>query len=127
LKYKFVHNGTPKQALLEAVAAVLQHPNDWQSSQPLCKYHHHANNAQAQTPEQRRRNAKFAKEQEARMGKSGDDIKKRTKPTPKSPISPVWISTYFILYTESTMRRPIPTHSKWIIHDHLQKIIWILH
>ncbi|KJK77924.1 hypothetical protein H634G_06891 [Metarhizium anisopliae BRIP 53293] len=45
----------------------------------------------AQTLEQRRRNAKFAKEQEARMGKSDDQIKKRAKETPKSPISPVWI------------------------------------
>ncbi|KAH0595203.1 hypothetical protein MHUMG1_06952 [Metarhizium humberi] len=45
----------------------------------------------AQTLEQRRRNAKFAKEQEARMGKSDDQIKKRVKETPKSPISPVWI------------------------------------
>ncbi|KHN94651.1 uncharacterized protein MAM_07557 [Metarhizium album ARSEF 1941] len=45
----------------------------------------------AQTLEQRRRNAKFAKEQEARMGKSDDQIKQRTKETPKAPISPVWI------------------------------------
>ncbi|KAK3181057.1 hypothetical protein K4F52_007598 [Lecanicillium sp. MT-2017a] len=45
----------------------------------------------AQTLEQRRRNAKFAKEQEARMGKSTEDVKKKTKTTPKSPISPVWI------------------------------------
>ncbi|KAI2643671.1 hypothetical protein GGS21DRAFT_486195 [Xylaria nigripes] len=46
---------------------------------------------QAQTLEQRRRNAKFAKEQDARRGKSETDIKKRTKDIPKSPISPVWL------------------------------------
>ncbi|QUC18916.1 uncharacterized protein UV8b_03157 [Ustilaginoidea virens] len=45
----------------------------------------------AQTLEQRRRNAKFAKDQEARMGKPEDPAKKRVKETPKSPISPVWI------------------------------------
>ncbi|OAA52020.1 Endoplasmic reticulum, stress-associated Ramp4 [Metarhizium rileyi] len=45
----------------------------------------------AQTLEQRRRNAKFAKDQEARMGKSDGQIKKRTKETPKSPIAPIWI------------------------------------
>lgn len=49
---------------------------------------------QAQTLEQRRRNAKFAKDQEARMGKSGDQIKKRAqKVTSKAPISPFWIGT----------------------------------
>ncbi|PHH64929.1 hypothetical protein CDD81_3786 [Ophiocordyceps australis] len=45
----------------------------------------------AQTPEQRRRNAKFAKDQESRMGKAETQIKKRTKETPKSPISPFLI------------------------------------
>ncbi|KAG5929580.1 hypothetical protein E4U42_005395 [Claviceps africana] len=45
----------------------------------------------AQTLEQRRRNAKFAKEQESRMGKSEDRIKKRVEKTYKSPISPIWI------------------------------------
>ena len=53
-------------------------------------------NSQAQTLEQRRRNAKFAKEQEARMGKSEDQLKKRTKETPKSPISPFWICTFLL-------------------------------
>ncbi|KAK1594805.1 uncharacterized protein LY79DRAFT_125997 [Colletotrichum navitas] len=43
----------------------------------------------AQTPQQRRANAKFAKDNESRMGKSEDQIKKRTKEAPKSPISPV--------------------------------------
>jgi hypothetical protein len=46
---------------------------------------------QAQTPQQRRANAKFVREQEARRGKSEDQLKKRTKETPKSPISPVWL------------------------------------
>ncbi|KAF4464967.1 ribosome associated membrane RAMP4 domain-containing [Fusarium albosuccineum] len=46
----------------------------------------------AQTPEQRRRNAKFAKENEAKMGKSDDQIKKRVKETPKAPISLFWIA-----------------------------------
>ncbi|KAJ6438666.1 mercuric reductase [Purpureocillium lavendulum] len=45
----------------------------------------------AQTLEQRRRNAKFAKVQEAKMGKSDDQLKKRTKETPKAPISMFWI------------------------------------
>ncbi|KAK4042881.1 hypothetical protein C8A01DRAFT_32978 [Parachaetomium inaequale] len=45
----------------------------------------------AQTPQQRRANLKFAKENEARMGKSEDQIKKRVKDTPKSPISPIWL------------------------------------
>ncbi|KAK4156475.1 hypothetical protein C8A00DRAFT_30643 [Chaetomidium leptoderma] len=44
----------------------------------------------AQTPQQRRANLKFAKDQEARMGKSEDQIKKRVKEAPKSPISPIW-------------------------------------
>ncbi|KAG5941880.1 hypothetical protein E4U53_007323 [Claviceps sorghi] len=53
----------------------------------------------AQTLEQRRRNAKFAKEQESRMGKSDDQIKKRVKETYKSPISPIWIAILgFIIF-----------------------------
>ncbi|KAI3396135.1 hypothetical protein diail_466 [Diaporthe ilicicola] len=48
--------------------------------------------AQAQTPQQRRANLKFAKEQEAKMGKSTEEIKKMTKKeTAKSPISPIWL------------------------------------
>lgn len=47
--------------------------------------------AQAQTLEQRRRNAKFVKDQEARRGKSEEQIKKRTKEAPKSPISMFWL------------------------------------
>lgn len=47
----------------------------------------------AQTLEQRRRNAKFLKEQESKMGKSEDQIKARQKaPAPKVPVSPFWIS-----------------------------------
>ncbi|KAL7925266.1 hypothetical protein ACQKWADRAFT_283498 [Trichoderma austrokoningii] len=45
----------------------------------------------AQTLEQRRRNAKFVKDQEARRGKSEEQIKKRTKEAPKSPISMFWL------------------------------------
>ncbi|KAI5924318.1 hypothetical protein F4810DRAFT_709653 [Camillea tinctor] len=47
--------------------------------------------AKAQTLEQRRRNAKFAKDQDARRGKSENDIKKRNKEVAKSPISPFWL------------------------------------
>ncbi|PHH85070.1 hypothetical protein CDD83_933 [Cordyceps sp. RAO-2017] len=46
----------------------------------------------AQTLEQRRRNAKFAKEQEARMGMSPEQMQKRVKETPKSSISMFWIA-----------------------------------
>ncbi|KAL6871692.1 hypothetical protein HDV57DRAFT_520537 [Trichoderma longibrachiatum] len=46
----------------------------------------------AQTLEQRRRNAKFAKDQEAKMGKSEDQLKKRTKEAAKSPISLFWLA-----------------------------------
>lgn len=45
----------------------------------------------AQTLEQRRRNAKFTKEQDARRGKSENDIKKRHKEQTKSPISLFWL------------------------------------
>ncbi|ORY71987.1 uncharacterized protein BCR38DRAFT_480459 [Pseudomassariella vexata] len=45
----------------------------------------------AQTPEQRRRNAKFVKDQEARRGKSEKEIKQRAKDAAgKAPISPFW-------------------------------------
>ncbi|OTB05829.1 hypothetical protein M426DRAFT_319510 [Hypoxylon sp. CI-4A] len=46
----------------------------------------------AQTLEQRKRNAKFVKEQDARRGKSETEIKKRAKEASKSPISPFWLS-----------------------------------
>jgi len=53
----------------------------------------------AQTPEQRRRNLKFVKEQEARRGKSDDQIKKRSKDQLKSPISPIWLGVLgFIVF-----------------------------
>ncbi|KAK5662806.1 hypothetical protein OQA88_6216 [Cercophora sp. LCS_1] len=45
----------------------------------------------AQTPQQRRANAKFVKDQEARRGKSEEQLKKRTKEVQKSPISSVWL------------------------------------
>ncbi|KAK3402968.1 hypothetical protein B0T20DRAFT_388647 [Sordaria brevicollis] len=46
---------------------------------------------QAQTPQQRRANLKFQKDQEARRGKSEDQIKKRVEKAPKSPISMFWL------------------------------------
>lgn len=51
--------------------------------------------SQAQTPQQRRANAKFFKEQEANRGKSREEIKKKTKEAFKSPISPLWLGMYF--------------------------------
>ncbi|KAI1166421.1 hypothetical protein F5B18DRAFT_607185 [Nemania serpens] len=45
----------------------------------------------AQTLEQRRRNAKFVKDQDARRGKAETEIKKRNKEPLKSPISPFWL------------------------------------
>jgi len=48
---------------------------------------------QAQTPEQRKRNAKFAKEQTAKRGKPASEIKK--KQDFKSPISPFWLGMFF--------------------------------
>jgi hypothetical protein len=44
-----------------------------------------------QTPQQRRANEKFAREQQARMGKPKDSLKKTTKEVPKSPISVYWL------------------------------------
>ncbi|TVY36133.1 hypothetical protein LSUB1_G005572 [Lachnellula subtilissima] len=49
-------------------------------------------NHQAQTPEQRKRNAKFAKEQTAKRGKPASEIKK--KQNFKSPISPFWLGEF---------------------------------
>ncbi|KAI1188290.1 hypothetical protein F5B17DRAFT_429705 [Nemania serpens] len=51
----------------------------------------HNQNRQAQTLEQRRRNAKFVKDQDARRGKPESEVKKRNKETLKSPISPFWL------------------------------------
>jgi hypothetical protein len=45
----------------------------------------------AQTIQQRQRNAKFAKENEARMGKAEGQIKKKVKEVKKSPVSMFWI------------------------------------
>lgn len=53
------------------------------------------NKKKAQTPQQRRANLKFVKDQEARRGKSEEQIKKRAKDTPKSPISPIWLGKLF--------------------------------
>ncbi|TVY14222.1 hypothetical protein LARI1_G006096 [Lachnellula arida] len=52
----------------------------------------------AQTPEQRKRNAKFAKEQSAKRGKPASEIKK--KQDFKSPISPVWLGEFVSSVTE---------------------------
>ncbi|KAI9158765.1 hypothetical protein HJFPF1_06763 [Paramyrothecium foliicola] len=49
---------------------------------------------QVQTIQQRQRNAKFAKENEARMGKSEDQLKKKVKEVRKSPISMFWLGTF---------------------------------
>lgn len=65
---------------------------------------------QAQTPEQRRRNAKFQKDQEARRGKAETDIKQRVKEVHKSPISPVWLGTSLSLSLSlRTLRKPSAT------------------
>ena len=53
---------------------------------------------QAQTPEQRKRNQKFAKEQSARRGKPASEIKK--KQDFKSPISPLWLGTFSLMKQE---------------------------
>ncbi|ROW02869.1 hypothetical protein VSDG_01654 [Cytospora chrysosperma] len=46
----------------------------------------------AQTPQQRRANLKFAKQNEAKMGKSEEEVKKMIKKeTAKAPISPIWL------------------------------------
>jgi hypothetical protein len=49
--------------------------------------------AQAQTPQQRQANARFAKAQEKKMGKPEQVVKKSFGPQ-KSPIGKTWISTY---------------------------------
>ncbi|KAJ2896732.1 uncharacterized protein MKZ38_005260 [Zalerion maritima] len=47
---------------------------------------------QAQTPEQRRRNEKFYRDQAAKRGKSDSEVQKRAKgPAQNSPISPIWL------------------------------------
>jgi hypothetical protein len=49
---------------------------------------------QAQTPQQRAANAKFARREEAKMGRP---LEKRTRREDfKSPISRGWISTFFV-------------------------------
>ena len=51
---------------------------------------------QAQTPQQRRANAKFVKDQDARRGKSDADRQARAKEVQKSPISPIWLSEFWL-------------------------------
>ncbi|KAF4999771.1 hypothetical protein FGRMN_2240 [Fusarium graminum] len=46
----------------------------------------------AQTPQQRRRNEAFAKGNEAKMGRAGEQVKKRVEKVQKSPISMFWLS-----------------------------------
>ncbi|KAG9255240.1 uncharacterized protein F5Z01DRAFT_673192 [Emericellopsis atlantica] len=54
---------------------------------------------QAQTPEQRRRNAQFAKKNEAKMGKSEEQLRKRVEKVQKSPISMFWAAVLgFIVF-----------------------------
>ncbi|KAF7533884.1 hypothetical protein G7054_g6678 [Neopestalotiopsis clavispora] len=50
----------------------------------------------AQTPQQRRANAKFVKDQDARRGKSDADRQARAKEVQKSPISPIWLSEFWL-------------------------------
>jgi hypothetical protein len=54
-----------------------------------------ANIRKAQTPEQRLRNQKFAKENTARMGKPESAIKRKDKEF-KSPISPLWLGRWHL-------------------------------
>jgi len=61
---------------------------------------------QAQTPQQRRANLKFAKEQEARRGKAEDQIKKKTTHVQKSPISPFWLGKQLSVFSASCYSRP---------------------
>ena len=46
---------------------------------------------QAQTPQQRKSNQKFAKENTAKMGKPEGALKKKQQSF-KSPVSPIWLS-----------------------------------
>ncbi|KAH8200771.1 hypothetical protein TruAng_005088 [Truncatella angustata] len=48
----------------------------------------------AQTPQQRRANEKFAKDQNARRGKSEAERQVRTKQVQKAPISPLWLGKF---------------------------------
>lgn len=59
-----------------------------------------ATNVQAQTPQQRQANMRFAKAQEKKMGKpeSTEPVVKKRAPQ-KSPISRFWISTFFPPYS----------------------------
>lgn len=48
--------------------------------------------AQAQTPQQRKANLKFHKDQEQKMGKPPAELKK--KESFKSPVSPIWLGRF---------------------------------
>lgn len=76
------HNGTPSPL-----------PNGPPRRDPLHRNTPANNVAQAQTPQQRQANMRFAKAQEKKMGKpEGPQIVKPRGPQ-KSPISKIWIST----------------------------------
>ncbi|OBT70382.1 hypothetical protein VE03_00098 [Pseudogymnoascus sp. 23342-1-I1] len=45
----------------------------------------------AQTPQQRKSNQKFAKENTAKMGKPEGALKKKQQQSFKSPVSPIWL------------------------------------
>ncbi|KAH6649003.1 hypothetical protein BKA67DRAFT_539006 [Truncatella angustata] len=51
----------------------------------------------AQTPQQRRANEKFAKDQNARRGKSEAERQVRTKQVQKAPISPLWLARFLAI------------------------------
>jgi hypothetical protein len=60
-------------------------------------------NEQAQTPEQRKRNEKFAKGQTAKRGKPQSEIKKKQQEF-KSPISPVYLGKFALVIAPFTAR-----------------------
>jgi hypothetical protein len=49
---------------------------------------------QAQTPQQRQANMRFAKAQEKKMGRPEGEVNVKKREPQKSPISKVWISTF---------------------------------
>ena len=51
-----------------------------------------ADTAQAQTPQQRKANERYAKQEASKRGKPESEIKQKQKFKP--PISPLWIGTY---------------------------------
>lgn len=76
----------PQITMVSNTPEARSNPTKWETWGDLPNFH-----KQAQTLEQRRRNAKFAKTQESRMGKSEDQLQKKTKAPQKSPISMFWM------------------------------------